>query len=28
VRARKAGRVEVTVHGQKAGCSATTVRAR
>ena len=28
VRARKAGRLEVMVCGQKAGCSATTIRAR
>lgn len=28
VRARTAGRLEVTVRGQKAGCSATTIRAR
>jgi hypothetical protein len=28
VRARKAGRLHVTVRGQKAGCSATTIRAR
>ena len=28
VRARKAGRLQVTVRGQTAGCSATTIRAR
>ena len=28
VRARKAGRLQVKVRGQKAGCSATTIRAR